>query len=58
MQDSEFVFCPYCGQQLELAMDVSVGSHSFTTDCEVCCRPYQVELIVRNGEVTEVTVHA
>jgi len=34
--------CPFCGQRVELVIDSSVASQRFTTDCEVCCRPFEV----------------
>ena len=51
MQAFEYVFCPYCGQQIELSLDLSAGSHEMTTDCEVCCRPFDVLVTVRDGEL-------
>ena len=42
MVEMESVQCPYCGQSFELAVDTSVPAQSFVTDCEVCCRPWQV----------------
>lgn|GEM_PF-7120807 len=35
----EPIQCPYCGQMFDLAVDTSVASQRFTTDCEICCRP-------------------
>ena len=37
MQISESITCPFCGQSFELAIDTSVPSQRFTTDCEICC---------------------
>ena len=34
--------CPFCGQAFDLVVDTSVASQRFTTDCEVCCRPFDV----------------
>jgi len=38
IQDS----CPYCGSELELAVDTSAGSQEYIEDCEVCCAPITV----------------
>lgn len=57
METVEHVFCPYCGQQVELLIDLSAGSQRFPTDCEVCCRPFEVEVEIRDGEVATVSVH-
>ena len=51
MQDFEFIQCPYCGQGFELGVDISVPSQRFTTDCEVCCRPFEVIAECADGEV-------
>jgi transposase-like protein len=42
MEISETIRCPFCGQRSELVIDTSVASQRFTTDCEVCCRPFEV----------------
>jgi hypothetical protein len=51
MQVPESVLCPYCGQAFELVIDTSVSSQRFTTDCEVCCRPFEVLTHCEPGEV-------
>ena len=56
MEESESVQCPYCGQRFELAIDTSVASQRFTTDCEVCCRPFEVLAECEAGEVLSVEV--
>ena len=42
--DQEFN-CPYCGEVISLRVDQTGGSRQFfVTDCEVCCRPIEIEL--------------
>jgi hypothetical protein len=37
------VACPYCGEEIELAVDPGGGStQEYIEDCEVCCRPMQL----------------
>ncbi|MDR9466844.1 CPXCG motif-containing cysteine-rich protein [Marinospirillum sp.] len=44
--------CPYCGSDLELAVDTSAGSQEYIEDCEVCCAPISVAIQVgMNGEL-------
>lgn len=50
------VQCPFCGQSFELLIDTSNGSHRLTTDCEVCCRPFDVAVECVPGEVSSVEV--
>ena len=58
MQESESIQCPFCGQANELVLDTSVASQRFTTDCEVCCRPFEVFVECEPGEVLSVEVLA
>jgi hypothetical protein len=51
MEVSERVMCPWCGQPMELAVDTSIAFQRFTTDCEVCCRPFEVFVECEPGEV-------
>ena len=42
--DQEFN-CPYCGEVISLRVDQTGGSRQFfVTDCEVCCRPIEIEI--------------
>ena len=35
-----WVACPYCGEEVELAIDPGGGAtQQYVEDCEVCCRP-------------------
>lgn len=58
MQVSENIQCPFCGQSFELVIDTSVESQRFTTDCEVCCRPFEVLAECEPGEVLSLEVQA
>lgn len=58
MQVSENIQCPFCGQSFELVIDTSVESQRFTTDCEVCCRPFEVFAECEPGEVLSLDVQA
>jgi hypothetical protein len=52
----ENVQCPFCGQGFELAIDTSIASQHFTTDCEVCCRPFDVVAECEPGEIISLSV--
>lgn len=56
MNDSATVECPFCGQSMELVLDTNVASQSFVTDCEVCCRPFEVTAECEDGEVLSASV--
>ena len=47
--DSLFqVLCPYCGEEIDVHVEVDVTG-AFVQDCEVCCNPWNVR-VVSDGE--------
>lgn len=58
MQASETIQCPFCGQSFELVIDTSIASQCFTTDCEVCCRPFDVFAECEPGEILSLSTQA
>ncbi len=58
MEISESIQCPYCGQSMELVVDTSVPEQRFTTDCEVCCRPFEVFAECEPGEIIALDVQS
>ena len=51
MEVTETIQCPFCGQAFDLPIDTSIAEQCFTTDCEVCCRPFEVVAECEPGEV-------
>jgi hypothetical protein len=50
--DSHKVYCPYCGELIELVIDCSVAQQNYIEDCEVCCRPIAVNVSIdHEGQV-------
>jgi hypothetical protein len=43
MTDVTAVVCPYCHQLVQLYVDPDTAG-SFVEDCEICCRPWRVEV--------------
>ena len=42
---SSVVTCPYCGEDVEIALDPGGGeSQEYVEDCEVCCQPWRVSV--------------
>ena len=33
------IYCPYCGEPIEILVDESVEGQSYIEDCQVCCQP-------------------
>ena len=51
------VTCPHCGEVIEITIDPGGGAHQeFVEDCEVCCRPWQVTVVVSADGGSEVSV--
>jgi hypothetical protein len=50
--------CPFCGQAVEVLVDTSVPFQRFTTDCEVCCRPFEVIAECVPGEILSLDAQA
>ena len=49
-----FIQCPYCGQQIEVIVDCSVGRQQYIEDCSVCCRPISLSVVASPGEVESI----
>jgi len=46
------ISCPYCGESVSLLVDESISDQSYIEDCEVCCRPIQLDVMVTaSGDV-------
>ena len=56
VQNSESVQCPFCGGSSYLQIDSPTASQRFVTDCEVCCRPFEVIIECEDGEVLSIDV--
>jgi hypothetical protein len=52
------VFCPWCGQGCSLSIDTAQSSQRFVTDCEVCCRPFEVLAECEPGEILSLDVQS
>ena len=50
--DSVTASCPYCGESIELVVDISVPEQQYIEDCFVCCRPIVVSVSCHEGEVS------
>lgn len=48
--------CPYCGEPVNLLVDLSAEEQDYIEDCEVCCRPIQIRVRL-DGEKFNVSLH-
>lgn len=59
MLESSLITCPYCWESIEIDLDLSGGTATYTEDCQVCCRPILVMLrVADDGEQFTVDVRA
>ena len=49
MTEAAEVTCPYCWETINLELDLSAGSQTYTEDCPVCCQPLLVRLSMAEG---------
>jgi len=40
------VYCPYCGERIDVLVDPSVPQQDYIEDCRVCCRPILFDVSV------------
>lgn len=47
------ISCPHCGETFPLSVDTSVSEQSLVEDCSVCCRPINLTILSRPGEILD-----
>ncbi len=52
--ESRKVQCPYCGETIELDIEILEEAQSYIEDCSVCCRPIQYEVETNAEDEVEV----
>jgi hypothetical protein len=50
------IACPHCGEVFPLSIDTSQREQAFIEDCTVCCRPIQLTVSSRPGEIIELRI--
>ena len=48
--------CPHCWQNQLKIIDPSVREQSFIEDCEVCCNPNKLSIVVSEGHITSIQI--
>ena len=49
------IACPYCGETIDIAIDLSAGDQDDVQDCTVCCSPIHVTYTVSRGKLRSFT---
>jgi len=50
--------CPWCGESFELLVDCSQINQTYIEDCEVCCRPIDLRIVLDEDGPPSVTAAA
>ena len=59
LAETTSVYCPYCGQSVEMILDASGGeTQEYVEDCEICCQPWAVRVSIGSDGVPHVEVQA
>jgi len=58
MEIPRSIQCPFCGQAFEIVLDTSIRFQRFTTDCEICCRPFEIVAECEPGEILSLDASA
>ena len=48
------VYCPYCGENIQVIVDLSIEAQEYVEDCSVCCRPILMQVTATEGEASVV----
>lgn len=50
--------CPYCGEQIEVSVEILDEPLQYIEDCQVCCRPIIFVVSSADEEYPSVSVYA
>ncbi|MGM0576017.1 MAG: CPXCG motif-containing cysteine-rich protein [Myxococcota bacterium] len=57
MEQAVEIPCPTCGESTTVGLDAGAeGTLEVESDCQVCCRPLHVVVLVRSGHAAVVEV--
>jgi len=51
MYHEHSISCPYCGESITVFVDVSQGDQHTIEDCWVCCRPIEMLVTIKQGQI-------
>ena len=52
------IACPYCGEWITVFIDGSAGGQQYIEDCQVCCRPIQMQVSLDDEGNPDVSARA
>ena len=46
-----FFYCPSCGENISMLIDLNFNNQFYIEDCEVCCRPIEINFTAVDGAI-------
>ena len=46
-----FFYCPSCGENISMLIDLNFNNQFYIEDCEVCCRPIEINFTAVDGVI-------
>jgi len=43
--------CPYCGETIQVVIDLSISTQEYIEDCQVCCRPINFNIGINGNDI-------
>lgn len=50
------IACPHCGEVFPLEIDTSQATQEMIEDCSVCCRPINLSVRCRPGDILQLEI--
>ena len=54
LEENYFLACPWCLEHFQVRVDRVAGTTSYTEDCEVCCHPVSIDVVINDGLLTRI----
>ncbi len=52
------IYCPYCGEQITVVVELLDEDQEYIEDCQVCCRPITFDIHMANDGSPSVFVRS
>lgn len=53
-QIEKSIHCPYCSEVITILVDPSISEQSYVEDCQVCCQPITLDVVIDETDAVEV----
>ncbi len=52
--EEKYIQCPHCWERISMLIDFSVDEQSYVEDCEICCNPLEIKVLIEDGQVISI----